>query len=121
MRVFSSIPLPDHVDSAFRDAFSFTVAGSGPGDALEELAARAGDGDVFDAIVTSVGAPRLTAAAMDRLPPSVRMIATYSVGTEHIDLDAARRRGLAVSSTPGTLVDSVAEVAMLLMLGAAIW
>lgn len=117
MRVFSCIPLPDHVDSAFRDAFSFTVAS--PGAALEELRSRADDGDLFDAIVTSLGAPRLTAAEIDRLPPTVRMIATYSVGTEHIDLDAARRRGLAVSSTPGTLVASVAETAMLLMLGAA--
>ena len=62
---------------------------------------------------------RLDAAAMARLPPALRIIATYSVGIEHVDLSAARRRGLAVLSTPDVLSDAVAEMAILLMLAAA--
>jgi glyoxylate reductase len=62
---------------------------------------------------------RLDAAAMARLPAALRMIATYSVGIEHLDLLAARGRGLAVLSTPDVLSDAVAEMAILLMLGAA--
>src|SRR5262249_42460195 len=62
---------------------------------------------------------RLDAAAVARLPPALRIIATYSVGIEHIDLSAARRRGLAVLSTPDVLSEAVAEMAILLMLGAA--
>jgi glyoxylate reductase len=62
---------------------------------------------------------RLDAAAMARLPAALRIIATYSVGIEHLDLSAARGRGLAVLSTPDVLSDAVAEMAILLMLGAA--
>jgi lactate dehydrogenase-like 2-hydroxyacid dehydrogenase len=62
---------------------------------------------------------RLDAATIARLPQSVRMIATFSVGHEHIDLSAARARGLLVSNTPDVLTDATADVALLLILGAA--
>ncbi|HWK53594.1 MAG TPA: D-glycerate dehydrogenase [Hyphomicrobiales bacterium] len=45
-----------------------------------------------------------------------RLIANYGVGYNHIDLDAARRLGLAVSNTPGVLTDATADLAMTLML-----
>ena len=62
---------------------------------------------------------RIDAALIGALPPSVRLIATYSVGNEHIDLAAARARGIAVLSTPDVLSDAVADMAMLLLLAAA--
>jgi lactate dehydrogenase-like 2-hydroxyacid dehydrogenase len=62
---------------------------------------------------------RLDAAAIAQLPATLRIIATYSFGIEHIDLEAAGRRGIAVLSTPDVLSNSVAEMAILLMLGAA--
>jgi len=62
---------------------------------------------------------RLDAAAVARLPVALRILATYSVGIEHLDLSAARGRGLAVLSTPDVLSDAVAEMAILLMLAAA--
>src|SRR5215471_5254275 len=62
---------------------------------------------------------RLDADAIGRLPSTLRILATYSVGIEHIDLKAAAGRGIAVLSTPDVLSDSVAEMAILLMLGAA--
>jgi len=72
----------------------------------------------FDALLVSLDAP-MPAEAIEALPESVRAIATYSVGTDHIDLVAARKRGIAVFNTPGVLSDSVAENAIFLMLGAA--
>lgn len=45
-----------------------------------------------------------------------RLIANYGVGYNHIDLDAARRLGLAVSNTPGVLTEATADLAMTLML-----
>lgn len=57
--------------------------------------------------------------AVMALPDSVEAILTLSIGTEHIDLDAARSRGLAVLGTPGAVTAPTAEVGMLLMLGAA--
>lgn len=62
---------------------------------------------------------RMDAATIAALPESVRIIATFSVGHDHIDLDAARRRGIVVTHTPEVLTDATADVAMLLLLGAA--
>ena len=62
---------------------------------------------------------RLNAAVIARLPDSVRAICSFSVGYDHIDLDAARARGIRVTNTPDVLSNATAEVAMLLLLGAA--
>jgi len=53
------------------------------------------------------------------LPPSLRIIATYSVGFDHIDLAAAKARGIRVTNTPDAVTTATAEIAMLLILGAA--
>lgn len=65
------------------------------------------------------GRNRFDAAALRALPASVEVLATYSVGFDHIDLAAAADRGIAVLNTPDVLTDAVAETAMLLCLGAA--
>jgi len=62
---------------------------------------------------------KVNAALIERLPASIKMIATFSVGHEHIDLVAAKKRGLPVSNTPDVLTDATADIALLLMLGAA--
>ncbi len=62
---------------------------------------------------------RLDAATLRGLPSSVRAIATYSVGHDHIDLGAASERGMPVFNTPDVLSDAVAETALLLILSAA--
>ena len=61
----------------------------------------------------------LSRAVIDRLPDSVRIIANFSVGVDHVDLAAAKARGIVVTNTPEVLSDATAEVALLLMLGAA--
>jgi glyoxylate reductase len=52
------------------------------------------------------------------LPVSIRAIATYSVGLDHIDLDAVRARKLALFNTPWVLSNAVADHAMFLILAA---
>ena len=59
------------------------------------------------------------AGVIARLPDTLKMVATYSVGFDHIDLEAARARGLIVTNTPGVLTDATADVTMLCILGAA--
>lgn len=53
------------------------------------------------------------------LPPSIRIIATHSVGYDHVSIPQARAKGIAVTNTPGVLTDATADIAMLLILGAA--
>ena len=62
---------------------------------------------------------KLSAEVIARLPDSVRAICSFSVGYDHIDLNAAKARGIVVTNTPEVLNDATAEIAMLLMLGAA--
>jgi lactate dehydrogenase-like 2-hydroxyacid dehydrogenase len=59
------------------------------------------------------------AALIGKLPASVKIVATYSVGYDHIDVKAATQRGLVVTNTPEVLTDATADTAILLMLAAA--
>ncbi|MFT6389992.1 MAG: lactate dehydrogenase-like 2-hydroxyacid dehydrogenase [Cellvibrionaceae bacterium] len=61
----------------------------------------------------------LRADVIARLPASVKAICCFSVGYDHVDLDAAKARGITVTNTPEVLSEATAEIAMLLMLGAA--
>jgi len=61
----------------------------------------------------------LDAAGIGLLAESVAVLATFSVGVDHIDLEAAKARGLVVTNTPGVMADATADIAMLLMLAAA--
>jgi len=54
-----------------------------------------------------------------RLPPQIKIIANHSVGVDHCDLPALRAREIVVTNTPDVLSDATAEIAMLLLLGAA--
>lgn len=71
----------------------------------------------IEAVLTS-GALGFTAAEMDRLP-HLRLISSFGVGYEAIDLDAARARDIAVTNAPGTNDRTVADSALGLMLAAA--
>ena len=54
-----------------------------------------------------------------KLPSSIKIIATFSVGYEHVDIAAARGRHIAVTNTPDVLTNATADIALLLILGAA--
>ncbi len=71
-----------------------------------------------DAILCSPTEP-MPAEVIERLPSSVRMLATFSVGYDQIDVPAATARGIKVGNTPGVLDDATADIAMLCLLGAA--
>ncbi|MGH7066421.1 MAG: 2-hydroxyacid dehydrogenase [Acetobacteraceae bacterium] len=71
------------------------------------------------AAILATPTDRLDEAVFARLPQSVRVLATFSVGFDHIDCAAAKARGIAVCNTPGVLSIATAELAMLLILAAA--
>ena len=62
---------------------------------------------------------KFSAEVVARLPDSVKAIANFSVGVDHVDLQAAAARGIIVTNTPDVLSDATAEIAILCMLGAA--
>ncbi|WP_298285987.1 D-glycerate dehydrogenase [Acidocella sp.] len=87
---------------------------AGPFDGAKLLAACEG----VDAILCNT-ADKFTADIINALPARVRVIATYSVGTEHLDLAAAAARGIKIANTPGVLDRATAEMSLLLLLMAA--
>ncbi|HKJ65308.1 MAG TPA: D-glycerate dehydrogenase [Desulfopila sp.] len=74
--------------------------------------------DDCDAIISSP-TDDLTADFIRELPKTIQAICCYSVGFDHVDLEAAKSSNIIVTITPEVLSDATAEIAMLLMLGAA--
>ena len=54
-----------------------------------------------------------------RLDSRLKIVANHSVGVDHCDLAALEQKGICVTNTPDVLSDATAEIAMLLLLGAA--
>lgn len=114
-RVVASLPIPpglrDRIDALFD-----CVA---PDRHLrtDEVIALAGQHQP-DGLLVSLGMP-IRAEHIARLPGSVKVIATTSVGYDHIDVAAASARGITICNTPDVLTDATADTHMLLLLGAA--
>lgn len=64
-------------------------------------------------------AHKISADFINALPDSVKMIATCSVGTDHIDIAAAKAKGIQLSNTPDVLTECTADIALLLLLNAS--
>jgi lactate dehydrogenase-like 2-hydroxyacid dehydrogenase len=75
------------------------------------------EGGRFEGLVTS-GRAGADAGLLDALP-ALRVIANFGVGCDAIDLDAAKRRGIAVANTPDVLTDCVADLAFGLLIDVA--
>ena len=86
-----------------------------PGDAVRDGATLAAAAAGHDAVLLAAGDP-FGAATINALPASVRALATFSVGYDHVDIAAAKARGIIVTNTPDVLTDATAEIAMLLIL-----
>ncbi len=61
---------------------------------------------------------RLTAAEISQLPDTLRIIANPSAGYDHMDVAAAKARGLVVTNAPDVLTDCTADLSFLLILAA---
>ena len=62
---------------------------------------------------------RLDAAALAAGKGTLRLLANFGAGINHVDLDAARALGIAVTNTPGVLTDDTADLTLLLLLAVA--
>ena len=71
-----------------------------------------------DGILTSL-TEKMDEETINKLPSTVKILSNFAVGFGNIDLEAAKKRGITVTNTPDVLTDATAEIAMLLILGAA--
>ena len=70
-----------------------------------------------DGILSSL-TDKLDAETINQLSDTIKIISNFAVGFGNIDLEAAKKRGIAVTNTPDVLTDATAEIGMLLILGA---
>jgi glyoxylate reductase len=68
-----------------------------------------------DGVVATPADP-VDAVFLDRVGPQLRIVAMYAVGTDNVDLAAARERGVVVTNTPGVLTAATAELTIALLL-----
>ena len=61
---------------------------------------------------------KLDADTINKLPKSVKILSNFAVGFGNIDIEAAKKRNIAVTNTPEVLTDATAEIGILLILGA---
>lgn len=81
----------------------------------DELITRSQDSDALMICHSEILSADVVAEFSDRL----KIVANYSVGVDHCDLDALKARGIVVTNTPDVLSDATAEIALLLLLGAS--
>ena len=71
-----------------------------------------------DGILSSI-VDKIDESTINKLSNSVKIISNFAVGFGNIDIKAARKKNIIVTNTPDVLTDATAEIAMLLILGAA--
>lgn len=115
VRVFVACDLPPSVQAVFVERFGAVCNDGGGILSRDDVLAGVQDKDVL--VVTATD--RLDSDLVAQLPSTVKAVCTYSIGMEHLAIDALKARGIAVMATPDVLSESCADVALLLMLGAA--
>ncbi len=110
-RVIVTRELPDAVAARMGELFDTSFNQSDAAMDRASLAAAMADCDVLVPTVTDQIDAELIAGAGERL----KLIANFGAGVNHIDLKAARARGIVVTNTPGVLTEDTADMAMALI------
>ncbi len=110
--VFLTRKLPDSTETRMRELFDTRLNETNLPMSDAELRDVVKQADVLVPTVTDRIDADLIAAAGDQL----KLIASFGTGVDHIDLAAARARGITVTNTPGVLTEDTADVALALML-----
>ena len=110
--VFLTRRLPESTETRMRELFDARLREGDTPLAHPELCAAVETADVLVPTVTDRINSEVIAAAGDQL----KLIASFGTGVDHINLAAAKARGITVTNTPGVLTEDTADVAMALML-----
>jgi lactate dehydrogenase-like 2-hydroxyacid dehydrogenase len=113
MRLLISRRLPE---SVMKDAEArFDVTCRSATTPMDQAECVAGLRD-FDIVLPTLGDAFRAAAFAEVEDPRCRLLANFGVGYNHIDVDAARAAGVAVTNTPGAVTDATADIALTLIL-----
>jgi len=110
--VYITRKLPDVVETRMRELFDAELNIDDTPRSEEELVAAMQRVDVLVPTVTD----RITAAMIEQAGPQLKLIASFSNGIDHVDVDAAARQGITVTNTPNVLTEDSADITMALVL-----
>ena len=111
-RVYITRKLPDAVETRMRELFDAELNVDDSPRTPDELRAAVGHADVLVPPVTD----RIDAALIEAAGPQLKLIASFSNGVDHIDVDAAAKKGITVTNTPNVLSEDTADMTMALIL-----
>ncbi len=114
-KILITWPLPDAVMARARATYDVIAHGDNPKITIEELIETAKS---VDALLITLN-EKCRKDVIDRIPENIKCISTFSIGFDHIDLDACKARGISVGNAPHGVTVATAEIAMLLLLGSA--
>ena len=114
-RLLATRRFPPEVETRLRSEYRATLNDTDRIHSPEELVAAAREHDA----VMCCPSERFSREVLEQVAGSIGIVATYSVGFEHIDVPAARDVGVVVTNTPDVLTDATADTAMLCILAAA--
>ena len=111
-KVILTRKLPDTIETRMRELFDTTLNDSDEALSSDELEMAVKTADVLVPTVTD----KIDADLIAKAGSQLRLIASFGTGVDHIDLAAAKARGIMVTNTPGVLTEDTADVTMALIL-----
>ena len=107
------------VETRMRELFDVQLSDDDRSLSRAELVTAMREADVLVPTVTDRIDAGMFAEALDGATgPKLRLIASFGVGTDHLDVDAARARRIVVTNTPGVFTDDTADLTMALIIAA---
>jgi len=107
--------LPDVIETRMMELFETRLNHDDVALDREQMVAAMAEADVLVPTVTD----RIDAELLAQSGPQLKLIASFGTGVDHIDLAAAKARGLTVTNTPGVLTEDTADMTMALILAVA--
>lgn len=107
--------LPERIETRMRELFDARLNIEDEVMGPAALAAAMGEAEILVPTVTD----RVDASLIEAAGPRLKLIANFGTGVDNIDVDAAHRRGIVVSNTPGVLTEDTADMTMALILAVA--
>jgi glyoxylate reductase len=104
--------LPDVIETRMMELFDTRLNADDLPRSAQELLSAVQTADVLVPTVTD----RIDAALIEAAGENLKLIASFGAGVDHIDLKAAKAKGITVTNTPGVLAEDTADMTMALIL-----
>ena len=104
--------LPDSIEIRMKELFDTEINISDRMFSNDDLVDALKTADIIVPTVTD----KLTSEIINKASKRLKLIASFGTGVDHIDLEAAKEKGITVTNTPGVLSEDTADIAMALIL-----